>query len=93
MHRLNACAFSLTKRDFHNMIYLSKKKDVEIMLKMILIGIGMVVALVGVIMVFDARKLTEKLFSFGDQNEGTAGMKIMGFILAMIGALLIYFNI
>ncbi len=63
------------------------------MLKMILVGIGVVVALVGVIMVFDARRLTEKLFSFGDQNEGTAGMKIMGFVLAMIGALLIYFNI
>ncbi len=65
----------------------------KVMLKMILVGIGVVVALVGVIMVFDARRLTEKLFSFGDQNEGTAGMKIVGFILAMIGALLIYFNI
>ena len=63
------------------------------MLKMILVGIGVVVALVGVIMVFDARRLTEELFSFGDQNEGTAGMKIVGFILAIIGALLIYFNI
>ncbi len=63
------------------------------MLKMILVGIGVVIALVGVIMVFDARRLTEKLFSFGDQNEGTAGMKIVGFILAIIGALLIYFNI
>lgn len=65
----------------------------KVMLKMILIGIGVAVAVVGVIMVFDARRLTEKLFSFGDQNEGTAGMKIVGFILAMIGALLIYFNI
>lgn len=65
----------------------------KVMLKMILVGIGVVVALVGVIMVFDARRLTEKLFSFGDQNEGTAGMKIVGFILAIIGALLIYFNI
>lgn len=63
----------------------------KVMLKMILIGIGVVVAVVGVIMVFDARRLTEKLFSFGDQNEGTAGMKIVGFILAIIGALLIYF--
>lgn len=65
----------------------------KVMLKMILVGIGVVIALVGVIMVFDARRLTEKLFSFGDQNEGTAGMKIVGFILAIIGALLIYFNI
>ncbi len=65
----------------------------KVMLKMILIGIGVVVAVVGVIMVFDARRLTEKLFSFGDQNEGTAGMKMIGFVFAIIGALLIYFNI
>lgn len=65
----------------------------KVMLKMILVGIGVVVALVGVIMVFDARRLTEKLFSFGDQNEGTAGMKMIGFVFAIIGALLIYFNI
>ena len=63
------------------------------MLKVVLLVIGVLVALIGTIMVFDARRLTEKLFSFGDQNEGTAGMKIVGFILAMIGALLIYFNI
>jgi hypothetical protein len=65
----------------------------KVMLKMILVGIGVVVAVVGVIMVFDARRLTEKLFSFGDQNEGTAGMKMIGFVFAIIGALLIYFNI
>ena len=65
----------------------------KVMLKMILMGIGVVVAVVGVIMVFDARRLTEKLFSFGDQNEGTAGMKMIGFVFAIIGALLIYFNI
>ena len=44
-------------------------------------------------MVFDARSLTKKLFGFGDQNEATKGMKIMGFFLAIIGALLVYFNI
>lgn len=63
------------------------------MLKVILVGIGMIVALLGVIMVFDARTLTKKLFSFGDQNEGTTGMKMVGFILGIIGALLIYFNL
>ena len=63
------------------------------MLKMILIVIGALVALLGVIMVFDARYLTKKLFSFGDQNEATNGLKILGFFVAIIGALLIYFNI
>ena len=63
------------------------------MLKVVLLVIGIVIALIGTIMIFDARVLSKKLFSFGDQNEASSGMKIMGFILAMIGALLIYFNI
>lgn len=63
------------------------------MLKVILIGIGIIIALLGTIMVFDARILTQKLFSFGDQNEATSGMKIIGFFLAIIGGLLIYFNV
>lgn len=62
-------------------------------MKVVLLVIGVLIALVGTIMVFDARSLTKKLFSFGDQNEATSGMKIMGFILAIIGTLLIYFNI
>ena len=63
------------------------------MLKVVLLVIGVLVALIGTIMVFDARILTKKLFSFGDQNEGASGMKIMGFILGIMGALLIYFNV
>ena len=63
------------------------------MLKVVLLLIGVLVALIGTIMVFDARSLTKKLFGFGDQNEATSGMKIMGFFLAIIGALLVYFNI
>lgn len=63
------------------------------MLKTILIIIGVLIALLGTIMVFDARSLTKKLFSFGDQNEATSGLKILGFFMAIIGALLVYFNI
>lgn len=63
------------------------------MLKIVLIIIGTIIALLGTIMVFDARYLTNKLFSFGDQNEATSGLKILGFFMAIIGALLIYFNI
>lgn len=62
------------------------------MLKMILMVIGMILDVLGVIMIFDARSLTKKLFGFGDQNEASSGLKILGFILAIIGALLIYFN-
>lgn len=63
------------------------------MLKVILIIIGILIALIGTIMVFDARSLTKKLFSFGDQNEATSGLKAFGFFMAIIGALLIYFNL
>lgn len=63
------------------------------MIKTILIVIGVLIALLGTVMIFDARTLTKKLFSFGDQNEATSGMKILGFFMAIIGVLLIYFNI
>lgn len=63
------------------------------MIKIILLIIGAIIALIGVYMIFDARSLTKKLFSFGDQNEATAGMKILGFIFAIIGFFIIYFNL
>ncbi|MCI8397212.1 MAG: hypothetical protein HFJ52_06255 [Clostridia bacterium] len=47
----------------------------------------------GVILIYDARSITKKMFGFGDQNEATAGLKIVGFIMSIIGSLLIYFNI
>lgn len=64
----------------------------DYMLKNILVIIGLIIALLGTIMVFDARSLTKKLFSFGDQNEAASGLKILGFFMTIIGALLIYFN-
>ncbi len=51
--------------------------------------IGLVLATLGVILIFDARGISKKVFSFGDQNEGTAGLKILGFIMAIIGTLII----
>lgn len=62
------------------------------MLKVILIVVGMILDVLGVILIFDARSLTKKLFGFGDQNEATSGLKILGFIMAIIGTLIIYFN-
>jgi len=63
------------------------------MLKIILILIGMLIALIGTVMVYDARYLTKKFFGFGDQNEATSGLKILGFFIAIIGTILINFNI
>lgn len=53
--------------------------------------LGLIMALIGVVMVYDARIITKKLFGFGDQNQAAWGLKILGFIIAIIGALIIYF--
>lgn len=62
------------------------------MFQVIMKLIGVLMLLVGVIMIFDARVLTKKFFGFGDQNEASSGLKILGFIFAVIGGLIIYFN-
>lgn len=53
--------------------------------------IALIMVLLGVIMVYDARIITRKIFGFGDQNQAAWGLKILGFIIAIIGALIIYF--
>ena len=40
---------------------------------------------VSVIMIFDARRLTKKLFSFSDQNNGSKWMKIGGLVIFLAG--------
>ena len=55
--------------------------------------VGLIISLIGVVMVYDARILTHKYFGFGDQNEATLGIKMLGFLFAIIGGLLIFFNI
>ena len=55
----------------------------------ILAIIGTVVVMLGVIMIYDARQITKKIFSFGDQNEATKALKVTGFIMSIIGSLLI----
>ena len=65
--------------------------DVGIMLKIILTLIGTIILLFGVVLIYDARQLTKKLFGFGDQNEATTGLKIMGVLLSIVGALIIFF--
>ena len=51
--------------------------------------IGIILLMIGVILIYDARPIAKKIFSFGDQNEGVKGMKLFGFILCIIGGLMI----
>lgn len=55
--------------------------------------ISFVIMMLGVIMIYDARKLTKKWFSFHEQNESTKWSKIIGFILFVIGMILLFFVI
>ncbi len=54
--------------------------------------LGAILAVLGIILVYDARPITRRIFSFGDQNEASMGMKIIGFVFAIAAGLLIYFN-
>ena len=51
--------------------------------------LALILILIGVTFVFDARMLSIKWFGFGDQNEATTGLKILGFIFAIIGAIIL----
>ena len=57
---------------------------------MILKIISLILILTGVIFTYDARILSLNWFSFGDQNEATSGLKILGLIIAIIGAIMFY---
>ncbi len=63
------------------------------MFQLIIRLIGLIMILIGVILIYDARIITKRFFGFGDQNEGSTGLKILGFIVAIVGALIIYFVI
>ena len=55
--------------------------------------IGAILAVLGVILIYDARPITRRIFGFGDQNEASMGLKIFGFLISIGGAILVYFNI
>ena len=63
------------------------------MINIIIKIIALLIILVGVILIYDARIITKKFFSFGDQNDGALGLKVTGFLIIVIGAILAYCNI
>ena len=63
------------------------------MFQLIIRLIGLIMVLIGVILIYDAKNIKKRFFGFGDQNEGSTGLKILGFIVAIVGALIIYFVI
>ena len=61
-------------------------------MKIILLIIGTLSLVCGVKFIYDARPIVKKYFSFGDKNEATLGLKILGFLLLIIGGIIMYFN-
>ena len=61
------------------------------MIQIVVRLIGAIIILIGVILIYDARIITKKLFNFGDENEATSGFKILGILLSFVGALIIFF--
>ena len=62
------------------------------MFQLIIKLIAVIVILIGAILIYDARPIAKKNFGFGDQNEATDGLKILGYIIAIVGGLILYFN-
>ena len=69
----------------------SHVKDVDIMGQIILKLVGVLILLAGVILIYDARIITKKVFGFGDQNEATSGFKILGVLIGLVGLAIVYF--
>lgn len=60
-------------------------------LKIFFLFIGIISLVCGVKFIYDARPIVKKYFSFGDKNEATLGLKMLGFLLSIVGGALIYF--
>ena len=59
----------------------------------ILFVVGIILAMFGVILIYNARPITKKMFGFGDQNDATLGLKLLGFLVSIIGMIMVYYNI
>lgn len=60
----------------------------EIVLKLI----GVIIIAIGIIFVYDARRITNKFFSTSDTNTATRNLKIVGFIVVLIGSAIFIFS-
>ena len=61
------------------------------MLEILIKLIAVIIVLFGVILIYDARLITDKIFGFGDKNEAAGGLKILGGALSITGILILYF--
>lgn len=58
--------------------------------KIILILLSTIIIAISVTMIYDARAIAKKMFSSNETNETTKVLKIVGFIITIIGISIIY---
>ena len=56
---------------------------------LLLYFVGTIAIVFGVKFIFDARPIVKKYFGTDDKNDATIGLKIIGFLISMMGAILI----
>ena len=55
--------------------------------------IAVLIIMIGIIIIYDARIITKKYFSSGDENQVVKAIKIIGVVITLIGACIIYIAI
>ena len=60
-------------------------------MRVVLLTIAIISLVCGVKFIYDARPIVKKYFSFGDKNEAALGLKMFGFLLMVIGSVIMYF--
>ncbi len=58
----------------------------------VLLVIAVIALAAGVKLIFDARPIVKMYFNFGEENEAVLGLKIVGFLMLIVGGVLLYFN-
>lgn len=54
--------------------------------------IALIIMAIGVVMIYDARKISKKWFSDSDTNKMTIYFKGFGFIISILGAIVVILN-
>ncbi|MGN1299265.1 MAG: hypothetical protein ACI4UE_04715 [Candidatus Scatovivens sp.] len=57
-----------------------------------LLFIAILLLIIGVKFIFDARPIVKKYFAFGQENDATLGLKLFGFLFMVIGTIIMYFK-
>ena len=62
----------------------------ETLFNLLYVTISLIIA-IGVILIYDARKITKEYFSTSEINRTTKTLKIVGVIISLIGATILVF--